>query len=689
MDCDVGRHVRLRGHPANANFPVLPALPQRRRDRDIAGGAACGLAGTPVEPDRTIAISPGIKAFIIVANHLEIVGWLPRSVLMNHQENPGTTRGSRDASNNFAAGSAATLYEAGLEHMLAGRLLDAQRCCGEALALDANDADALHLMGLLCFQAEQYDHAVEWMARAIRQNPKPDYLSNLGTTLTRQGRHEEALKTFDKALQLQPGDAALWVKLGNALAELKRPTDALLSFQQALKLDRRHWEAAYQCGVLFHEGERFEEALAHFNLCNELRPDHVATLQGRARSLRRLKRFEECLADVMRAHAIDPADPVTCNNVANALRGLGKLEEGLQWFDKALALQPNSLPILFNKAFAVTDVHRFEEAFEIYGRIEALDPDNAGSAFHRSHLQLLNGDFETGWSAREARWRVSGLPIIYPNFSQPVWLGSEDIEGKTLLIYSDEGLGDAIQFARYVPMAAARGARVVLVVPDALYPLLSGLPGIQECRRHSSGFPTAFDAYCPLLSLPLAFDTRLETIPPAAYLPPLAPDRVRAWEDRLGLHDRLRVGLVWSGNPRHPNDHDRSMTLRSMARLFDVGATFVSLQKDPRPDDKAALAQRKEIVDLTADLGDLAETAALISCLDLVITVDTSVAHLAATLGCPTWLLLPYLPDWRWLLGRDTSPWYPSMQLFRQTKRRDYGEVLDQVRNELLTLIAR
>jgi hypothetical protein len=427
--------------------------------------------------------------------------------------------------------------------------------------------------------------------------------------------------------------------------------------------------------------------LLHFNLCEELRPDHGPTLQARARVLRRLKRFEQCLSDVRRAYALDPTDAVNCNNMANALRGLGKFDEGIEWFDRSLALQPGSIPVLFNKAFALTDLHRFKEAFDVYDRIQKLDPGNAGAEFHRSHLQLLIGNFAIGWAAREARWKVPNLPIIYPKFAQPMWLGNEDLAGKTLLVYGDEGLGDTIQFARYVQMTVARKARVTLVVLDALQALMSSLPGIQECRPYSSGFPSAFDMYCPLMSMPLAFGTTLETIPSESYLPRPPGDRVSIWEERLGRHDRLRVGVVWSGNPKHPNDHERSLPLQLMARLFDVDATFISLQKDPRPDDARLLREQTKVVDLTGRLSDLAETAALISCLDLVITVDTSVAHLAGTLGRPTWVLLPYTPDYRWLLGRDDSPWYPAVRLFRQTASHDYAEIIDRVRAELARLV--
>jgi hypothetical protein len=295
---------------------------------------------------------------------------------------------------------------------------------------------------------------------------------------------------------------------------------------------------------------------------------------------------------------------------------------------------------------------------------------------------------EAGWAGREARWRRAS-PAPHPSFTKPLWLGDQDLEGKTILIWQDEGLGDSIQFVRYVLMLAARGARVVLLVSNLLLPLFSGLPHVAQCFPSSAAWPSAFDLHCPMGSLPLAFGTRLSTIPSAmSYLPAPAEDRVHAWKDRLGPHDTLRVGLVWSGNPKHHDDHNRSVPLQTFSRLLDLEATFVSLQKEPRPGDQAVLRERADIVDLTADLADFADTAALVSCLDLVITVDTSVAHLAAALGRPTWILLPYTPDYRWLLDRDDSPWYPTVRLFRQTESRDYAGVLDRVREELLTRIA-
>ncbi|MEI9925820.1 MAG: tetratricopeptide repeat protein [Bradyrhizobium sp.] len=597
----------------------------------------------------------------------------------------GAKPGAKAGSNAPPAGASA-LCEAGLGHLRAGRYLDAQIACQQALAADPEHADSLHLMGLLSSQAQNHDLAVEWIARAIRQDPKAEYLSSLGGILRQQGRFEEALKAYDKAVQLKPEDMSLWINLGTALFDLARLDEALLAFQHVLKLNLRHWDAAYRCGFILEKLGRSAEALTYFDLSDTLKPNHAPIVQMRAMALQKLKRFEEALAGGLRAYELDPGRPDTCNNIGAILQTYGRDEEALVWFDKALALKPDYMTVLSNKASSLQQVHRFDEAAAIYRYIKTIDPGYALADWDLSLIDMRAGNFEAGWAGRESRWKAH--EVNYPKFSQPMWLGAEDIAGKTILICSDEGIGDSIQFARYVPMVAARGARVILVVTDAAYPLLSALPGVSECFRKSDKEFPAFDMHCPTSSLPLAFGTRLDTIPAdIPYLPDPAPDRVQAWEDRLGPRGKLRVGLVWSGNPVHSNDHNRSVPLQKFSRLLDVDVSFVSLQKGAKPADQEFLAQTG-IIDLTSELTDFNETAALIRCLDLVITVDTSVAHLAGALGCPTWILLPYTPDYRWLLDRDDSPWYPTARLFRQTAARDYAQVLDRVRGELLALCA-
>jgi tetratricopeptide (TPR) repeat protein len=586
--------------------------------------------------------------------------------------------------------NAATLHEAGLGHMRAGRYLDAQICCQQALGLDSDHADTLHLMGLLSRHAQQYDQAVEWISRAIRRDPKPAYLTSLGTTLLNQGRREEALQVFDKAVQLEPGDANLWSNLADVLVEAGRSGDAILTYQQALKVDPRHWDAANKVARLLFSAQRFEEAAACFTICDRLRPDQFPTVYMRALALQKLKRFDEALTDNMRAHDLDPTSADTCNNAGNVLRALGRSEEAISWFDRSLKLRPDFADTLTNRAVALAELCRFDEAIATYHRALAIDPNHTIAAWNLVGLQLATGNFKAGWAGRELRWKLPSLSPGYPKLARPMWLGAEPIAGKTLLVISDEGLGDAIQFVRYVPMLAALGARVILAVQDSLHPLLTGLTGISEYVSASTDLASlTFDFHCSIYSLPLVFGTEIDTIPAEIpYIPAPKPDRLRAWEQRLGSHDRLRVGLVWSGNPKHLNDHNRSLPLRMLSPILDCDATFVSLQKDPRPDDKMTLSEWPGIVDLTSLLTDFAETAALISCLDLVITVDTGVAHLSGALGRPTWILLPYPAEYRWLLDRDDSPWYPTMRLFRQTETRDYAGVIERVRDQLLALIA-
>jgi hypothetical protein len=398
--------------------------------------------------------------------------------------------------------------------------------------------------------------------------------------------------------------------------------------------------------------------------------------------LSEIKRFEEAEADYEKSIALDPSLAETHNNLGLLHWRFGRLEQAFACFDRALKLRPDFHAVLNNKAVVLLHLQLLDDAFATLHRSLAVAPNDAQTLFYLATLQLLTGDFERGWLAREARWRLASVGLVDRGFSQALWLGHQPIAGKTILLHSDEGLGDAIQFARYVPMVAALGARVILEVEPPIQQLLGGIAGVAECTGRSSS--PAFDLHCPLGTLPLAFGTRLETIPFAeGYVPAPPAARVTAWEDRLGPRNRFRVGLVWSGNPDHKNDHNRSLALRTLAPLLDCDVQFVSLQKGVRDQDRAFLNERPDIVNLTEQLTDFSETAALIGCLDLVISVDTSVVHLAGALGAPVWALLPFNPDWRWLLNRNDSPWYRSMKLFRQPKRDDWASVVDSARLEL------
>lgn len=573
-----------------------------------------------------------------------------------------------------------------LHHQL-GQLDDALACLGLCDALRPNHASTLHMRSVFLLGLKRYEQAIAEGMRAHQLAPtNVDTCNNIGSALTALDRHDEALPWYDRALSLQPSlDAALYNK-AFTLGKLRR-LDEAMAIHDRLKAKGGADSTVTDLNLaylLFGFG-RCEDARAALDVCLESRPNDVAALQLRAVCLRALRQPELSIADSERAHQLDPGNAGICNNIGAVLHEVGRYQEALSWFEKAIGLQPDYAEAFTNLAQAQHQLHRLDEAVESYDRARCIDPENAIAALGTAHISLLRGNFAAGWAGREARWRVPGLPIVYPRSSQPMWLGEGDIAGKTILIYADEGIGDAIQHARYLPMVAARGAHVILAVHPALVPLLSGLEGVSRCiANNSTDAMPAFDLFCPMLSLPLAFGTQLDTIPAAIpYLPAPSDDRVRAWNERLPSHDRLRVGLVWSGNPDHHNDRSRSIPLHELARLLDVDATFVSLQKDLRPNDQTILDQGG-IVDLTAALTDFGETAALLANLDLVISADTSVTHVAGALGRPAWLLLPHTPDYRWLLEREDSPWYPTLRLFRQSERRDWAEVLDRVRSELI-----
>ena len=583
----------------------------------------------------------------------------------------------------------AAFFEAGLRLLRAGQFQDAEQCGRQALAIDARHADSLHLMGLLSMLAKEPALAVEWFAEAIRQNPVvADYFFNLAHALREQGHVDEAIRSFDRGLTLQPGYAEGWHNLGELLEQQKRLDEAIMSYEMALKAEPSHRKAANASGRLYFEARRYEAALSRFTRSAEIDPHQPSAFNDISRCHWALRRFEAALAAGLEAIALAPGHPELAYNVGVLLQKLDRDAEALIWFDKALALRPDFASALNDRSTSLLALRRISEAFAAIDRAIAIDPDSALYRLNKAHLQLVTGDFQ-GWEGREWGRKCAMENYVERKFARPQWYGEEPIAGKTILLHGDEGYGDTIQFVRYAPLVAARGARVILEVQSALHSLLSGIEGVSLCRPNSDAALADFDLHCPLSALPLAFGTRLDTIPALeSYLPALPQARVRKWRARLGAHDRLRVGLVWSGSPTHGNDRSRSTTLRVMSATLDPSARFYSLQKEPRPEDQATLAERTDIVDLTVLLIDFIETAALISCLDLVITVDTSVAHLAAALGRPTWILLPFSPDFRWLLDRDDSPWYPSARLFRQDERRDYVSVMDRVREELAVRIA-
>jgi tetratricopeptide (TPR) repeat protein len=425
-----------------------------------------------------------------------------------------------------------------------------------------------------------------------------------------------------------------------------------------------------------------EEALQSIDRSLALRPGDADALLNRGNVLEQLRRYEEALASYDQALALRADFAEAALNRGIALRYLSRHEEALTSYDRALALRPDYADAWNARGASLWDLRRLDAALASYDKALALNRDFASAHFNEGCIRLLTGDFTRGWEQYEWRWRDPKLAFPQRDFAEPRWTGTESLQGKTILLHAEQGMGDTLQFCRYVPLVAARGAAIVLEVQPALQALLAQLPGVIQVIAQGEPRP-AFDYQCPLLSLPLAFGTGLASIPaPPAYL--FADEqRIRLWRSRLGETALPRVGLAWSGSTWHRNDQHRSISLRAFQRLCVPGIDFVSLQKEVRPADQPLLDALPEVRTFSTELTDFTETAALLACLDLIICVDTAVLHLAGALGRPAWLLLPFTPDWRWLLDRDDSPWYPTVRLFRQPKAGDWDSVLVRAGDEL------
>jgi len=597
-----------------------------------------------------------------------------------------------------------------------GRLADAERIYGEVLQQQPNHFDALHLLGVIATQTGQTERAVELITKAIGMNAMVAVAHrNLGNAQLKLKRPADALPSYDRAIALTPNDAVLHNNRGLALQDLKRLGDALIGYQRAIKLKPDFAEAHYNCGNVLQELGRLEAALVSYDRAIALKPNDAEAYSNRGTILQRLNRHTEALASYDRAIALKPDDAEPYNNRGLALLDLRRLDEALANFDRAIALKPdfaagygnrgNALKHLgrpaealasYDKAIALmpdltAEVHcnrgnvqqelqRLNEALDSYDKAIALKPNFAEAHGNKSHCLLQMGRFEQGW--RQYEWRKKlDHPIAARSYPRPLWLGEESIAGKTLFIWWEQGFGDTIQFCRYAKLVEARGAKVVMSVQQPLCELLKHIsPTIDVIPPNDK--PSYFDYHCPLMSLPLAFGTTLETIPAEQHYLKADEELRAAWAARLAAKTKPKVGVVWSGSKFH-KIWNRSMPLEIFLPLIGTDADWVCLQKELDEQELAVLRQDGRVAFFGDDLRDFNETAALLSLMDLVITIDTAVAHLAGAMGKPVWILLPYASDWRWLLDRNNSPWYPSARLFRQPRIGDWTSIINQLKSAL------
>jgi tetratricopeptide (TPR) repeat protein len=575
-----------------------------------------------------------------------------------------------------------------MQHALAayqrGDSAEAARLCRLMLDAKPDYFDALYLSGIVAEQTGSGTEAVELLSRAVAANPDvAEAHYNLGVALAGVGRADDALQSYDRVTALKPDLVDAHYNRGLLLVELGRSEQALENYDRAVALDPGRAEVHNNRGIALGLLGRHEDALASYDRALVLKPDYARASNNRGAALVQLGRFDDALASYDRAIACKPDYAEAYNNRGIALSELDRAAEALESYERALAIRPAYADAFYNRGNALRDLYRHHEAVASYERALALQPDHASAHWNLADCLLLLGDFARGWQEYQWRWKLTQRNTYGQDFDQPLWLGTQPLAGRTIVLHSELGLGDTLQFCRYAKQVAALGARVVLDVQPALRPLLAGLEGAAEVVARGDPLPQ-FDFHCPLMSLPLAFRTDLGSIP--APIPYLRSDaaRVSVWEKRLGARMKPRVGVVWSGSRLLPNDK-RSMSLAQMLPLLGDWAEWVSLQKDVPAADAGLLASHPALRPLGSEFADFADTAALVELMDIVVTVDTSVAHVAGGMGKPLWVMLPFNQhDWRWMLGREDSLWYPTARLFRQSASGDWEGVISRVREALM-----
>jgi tetratricopeptide (TPR) repeat protein len=544
---------------------------------------------------------------------------------------------------------AQTLQEALSLHQQ-GRLREAEKLYARVLKAAPDNFDALHLLGLIKAQGGQMGEAHRLMASALKINPNaPDALVNFANVLHALKRDAEALTHLDKALALRPGDQEALLYRGNALNALDRADDAIACYDAVLARNPAHGSALLNRGTARARLGRQTDALADFDAVLARNPHHVEAFFNRGTALLELERPEPALAA----------------------------------FDAAVAAAPRHVGAWTNRGRALQALNRHGDAVASFEKSVAIDKNFADAHSNMALSLLTVGELSRGFAEYEWRWKRTGMTDARRDYRGRPWLGEFPLGQRTILLAAEQGLGDSIQFVRYAPLLARFGAKVVLEVQPELKTLLASVEGVASCYARGEALP-AYDVYCPLGSLPLAFKTGPATIP--ADIPYLRADdaHLAKWRPAIEALSGKRVALAWAGHARHPNDRNRSIALEALEPLLALeGISFVSIQRDLRGDDAALLARHKSITHVGDKLDDMADTAAVLALADVTIAVDTSVIHLAGAMGREAWVMLPFSPDWRWTLTGDHSPWYPRMRLFRQEKPGDWPSVIASVRDAL------
>ncbi|HYV34971.1 MAG TPA: tetratricopeptide repeat protein, partial [Gemmataceae bacterium] len=592
--------------------------------------------------------------------------------------------------------NAAALSHLGVLLAQQGKLEEAAERLEDALRCQGADAEVLSNLGVVRAQQGQRQAALGHFHQALRL--RPDYVqahTNLGLALANDGKFDEAAQHYQEALRLDPSNAKAQTELGNALKGQGKLDNAVVQYREAVRLQPHSAESQRQLANALREQDNWDQAAVHYEEALRLDPANAETHNNLGNIRRRQRRQAEALDHFREALRLDPSYAEAHNNWGSLLREQGALEEAQAHYHEALRLKPELAEAYNNLANACRDKGNFAAALAAFDKALRLKPEFPEARWNRSLVRLLLGDFERGWPEYEWRWRPGHAWRQLPH---PFWDGSP-LNGKTILLWSEQGLGDTIQFIRYVTLVKERGGRVIVECQPALRHLLAGVKGIDNLISRGSPLPV-FEVQAPLLSLPRIFNASLGHMP--ATVPYLHAEasleekwRVASGEWRAKTDSPpLLIGIAWQGNPTFDGDRQRSVPLANFAALAKVpGVRLISLQKGPGTEQLGSVAGAMPIIDLSRTLdeehGAFMDTAAVMKNLDLVISSDTVIPHLAGALGVPVWVALAFVPDWRWMLRRDDSPWYPTMRLFRQQRLGDWDSVFVRIAEAVSSMLVK
>jgi hypothetical protein len=597
-----------------------------------------------------------------------------------------------------------------------GQLSEAIRYYQEALRLNPNFADAYYNLGIVFQDQEQYETAMVHYEKAIQLEPLMfDAYINIGNILFMKNDYEKAEFFYKKVLSINPSLVKAYNGLGNIYKERKRYDDALKYYKRSLEIEPESFEALKFLGMTLQESNQVDSALIYFHKALQIKPDDadiyccIGDIYKDKEEYDRAiayykkaleydnemedvynelgliclskKQINEAIMYFEKALSINDNNQIAYNNLASAYNEIDEYDKAMLCCKRAVSIKPDDANLYLN--FSVTSFLRgdYEDSAKYAMKAIELEPDKADAHFNLAMSFLVLGNFEEGW--KEYEWRGRLKDSIWQVFTKPLWDGF-DISDKILLICTEQGFGDAIQFVRYVPLIRKRNVKKIIVeCREQLKSLLEYVDGIDEVVARNEKLPE-FDVYCHLLSLPSIFNTREETIPANVPYIRISKWVVDKWSSKIMDKGMVKIGIAWAGSPTHKNDRNRSVLLDLFKPLGSLdNVVFYSLQKGYGSEQVKGLGEDLKIIDLTDGIEDFLDTAGLIMNLDLVISVDTAVAHLAGALGKPVWVLIPFVPDWRWMLNREDSPWYPTMRLFRQKCRGDWGSVIERIKDEL------